>query len=112
MNGNGHDEKPKRKSRLDNIEAAQRLMIKDHEDFRREHKNLLRAQVLLQDAQKDSEKKIRELAVAQAKSEKRMDTIVAELRELSQKTDERIAAMTSAIGELVRRWPLPPQAGA
>jgi hypothetical protein len=119
MNGNGHDKKPKPKSRLDRIEAALELMIGDHEDFRQEHKQLLKAQVLLVDAQAKSEEKIAVLAAEQAKTEATMKELAKEqakeqartqreIRELSQRTDERIAAMTSALGELMRRWPLPP----
>jgi len=36
-------------SRLDRIEAAMELFIADHEEFRNEHKSLLRSQVLMQD---------------------------------------------------------------
>jgi hypothetical protein len=36
-------------SRLDRIEAALELFVRDHEDFRQEHKLLLRAQVLQQE---------------------------------------------------------------
>ena len=76
MNGNGHEKgKGKRPSRLDRIEAA---LERNHEEFRRDHKQLLTAQVLLTDAQAKSELKI--------------------------------AALASAIGELIRRMPLPPQA--
>jgi phosphopantothenate synthetase len=37
-------------SRLDRIERAMELFVADHEEFRDEHKKLLRSQVLLQDA--------------------------------------------------------------
>jgi hypothetical protein len=112
MNGNGDEKKPKPKSRLDRIEAALELMIGDHEDFRQEHKQLLKAQVLLVDAQAKSEEKLAALAAEQAKTEAKMKQLAEELRELSHRTDERIAAMTSALGELMRRWPLPPSPAA
>ncbi|MBI4903041.1 MAG: hypothetical protein HY820_05360 [Acidobacteria bacterium] len=37
-------------SRLDRIEAALELIIGEHEQFRAEHKMLLRSQVLMQDS--------------------------------------------------------------
>ena len=37
-------------SRLDRLDDAYNLMIQDHEAFRREHKALLAAQVLMQDS--------------------------------------------------------------
>jgi predicted nucleic acid-binding Zn-ribbon protein len=37
-------------SRLDRIERAMELFVADHEEFRDEHKKLLRSQILLQDA--------------------------------------------------------------
>ncbi|MCI0676119.1 MAG: hypothetical protein L0Y42_10145 [Phycisphaerales bacterium] len=48
------------KSRLDRIEAALELMIADHEEFRAEHKMLLKSQVLMQDAMEKSFAKSRQ----------------------------------------------------
>jgi len=47
MEGNGQSNN---ESRLDRLEAAYNLMIQDHEEFRREHKALLTAQVVMQDS--------------------------------------------------------------
>ena len=48
MEGNGHNEN---ESRLDRLEDAWNLMIRDHEEFRAEHKRLLAAQVVMNDRQ-------------------------------------------------------------
>ena len=45
MEGNGQND---RESRLKRLEDAYDLMIQDHEEFRREHKMLLTAQVVMQ----------------------------------------------------------------
>jgi hypothetical protein len=45
MEGNGQND---RESRLKRLEDAYELMIQDHEEFRREHKMLLTAQVVMQ----------------------------------------------------------------
>jgi len=45
--GNGNEDN---RSRLDRIEAALELIIGEHEQFRAEHKMLLKSQVLMQDA--------------------------------------------------------------
>jgi len=47
MEENGHKDN---ESRLDRIEAAIDFMIRDHEEFRAEHKRLLTAQVVMQDS--------------------------------------------------------------
>jgi hypothetical protein len=98
MNGNGNEEKPSHETRLSNIEAIQSLMLRDHEEFRQEHKRLLVAQVLLADAQRENEKKLAELVAVQAKS---MD----ELRESGKRVDARIEALVIAIGDFIRRVP-------
>jgi len=59
MEGNGQNE---RESRLDRLEDAYNLMIQDHEEFRREHKMLLAAQVVMHDEQLKTEKSVRRLS--------------------------------------------------
>lgn len=74
---NGHAEGS---SRLDRIEAAMELFIADHEEFRNEHKNLLRSQVLMQDH-------LEKLAKAQTT------------------TEDRLNALITVVDDLVRRRP-------
>lgn len=105
MHGNGSDEKPNFESRIGDIEAIERLMLNDHQEFRQEHKRLLTAQVLLADARRESEKKIAELAAAQARSEKSSE----ELREAGKRVDGRMETLGIAIGDLIRRMPQPAQ---
>jgi hypothetical protein len=55
--GNGHSDGS---SRLDRIEAALEMMIRDHEEFREKHRKLLTAQVLMQDEMQRGFKKFRQ----------------------------------------------------
>jgi hypothetical protein len=55
MEGNGHNDN---ESRLDRLEDAWNLVIQDHEEFRREHKMLLAAQVVMHDEQFKLEKSL------------------------------------------------------
>lgn len=72
MNGeeNGHG-----KSRLDRLEGLMELLIDDHLKFGDEHKRLLTAQVLLADAQKQTEQELKELA-------ERMNALIAVVDDL------------------------------
>ena len=68
--GNGHG-----KSRLDRLEGLMELLIDDHLKFSDEHKRLLTAQVLLADAQKQTEQELKELA-------ERMNALIAVVDDL------------------------------
>lgn len=68
--GNGHG-----KSRLDRLEGLMELLIDDHLKFDDEHKRLLTAQVLLTDAQKQTEQELKELA-------ERMNALIAVVDDL------------------------------
>jgi hypothetical protein len=118
MNGNGHEEgKEKRKSRLDRIEAAIELMIGDHEQLRQDYKQVLTAQVLLTDAQEKLTDAQGKLTDAQRKSEEkiaalaeRMDRFATQQAERDRSLDARMDKLVNAVGELIRRMPLPPEA--
>jgi len=77
--------------RLDRIEAALERMAaiqeRDHDEFTRDHKQLMTWQVLMQE-------KMDRWADDRERSEKRLNLI-------SEKTDERIAELVSAIGKLI-----------
>ncbi len=59
MEGNGQSNN---ESRLDRLEDAYNLMIQDHEEFRREHKALLTAQVVMYDEHVKLEKSLTRLS--------------------------------------------------
>jgi len=90
---------PNGTGRLDRIEALldkvgerlDRLSLiqdRDHEESTRDHKQLMRWQVLMQDKMDRSD------ALQQAER--------VRLNALSEKTDERIAALVTAIGQLIQ----------
>jgi peptidoglycan hydrolase CwlO-like protein len=92
-------------ARLDRIEKALELLIADHEQFRDEHKALLRSQVILQD---NLEKLVKHDAVQDRRLEsvdRRLESAereIAENRENQKRMDERVQALVSAIGDYLR----------
>jgi uncharacterized FlaG/YvyC family protein len=71
-------------SRLDRIERAMELFVADHEEFRDEHKKLLRSQVLLPDAlqkQQDALQKQQEALQKQQESLQRQSDNLEHLSE-------------------------------
>jgi len=79
---NGND-----KSRLDRIEELLHVLVNEHIDFHEEHRELLKAQVLLYDAQRKTDGEMALLAAAQRNA------------------DERMAALIITVDDLVRRPP-------
>jgi septal ring factor EnvC (AmiA/AmiB activator) len=81
--------------RLDRIEAALERMAaiqeRDHDEFTRDHKQLMTWQVLMQE-------KMDRWAEDRDRNQKRLDA-------LSEKTDQRIAELVSAIGTLISSRP-------
>ncbi|HZQ51867.1 MAG TPA: hypothetical protein VFB14_06705 [Bryobacteraceae bacterium] len=73
------------------LERLSALQERDHEEFKQDHKQLMTWQVLMQ------EKMDRMTATQQAEQQR--------LNALSEKTDQRIAELVSAIGELIRNRP-------
>ena len=90
---NGHGE-----SRLDRMEKLMDLLINDHLQFRDEQRSLLRAQVLLTEAQERTDKQLERLAQAQR-----------ELYEAQKQTGERLDALIAVVDGVVRRIPERPQ---
>jgi septal ring factor EnvC (AmiA/AmiB activator) len=81
--------------RLDRIEAALERMAaiqeRDHDEFTRDHKQLMTWQVLMQE-------KMDRWAEDRDRNQQRLDA-------LSEKTDQRIAELVSAIGTLISARP-------
>ncbi len=71
------------RSRLDRIEAALELLIQDHEQFRAEHRMLLKAQVLMQDA----------MERGFAKFQEEMDEVTEKIDEVTDKLNGLIGAV-------------------
>ena len=77
--------------RLDRMERILEALAEEHVAFASEHKQLLRAQVILTD-------RMDKLAQAQALTEQRF-----------RDTDERIGILIKMMDEWIRRHPEPPQ---
>lgn len=92
-----------RDSRLDRIERALDLFIADHEQFRQEHKQLLTAQVLQQDALDKQLKITQALTLLIEQQGKQIEGLGLQSQERNEALDLRFDKMISAIGELCRR---------
>lgn len=97
-NGN-HDGR----SRLDRIEAAMEIFLRDHEEFRAEHKLLLRAQVVQQDSsakwQKLHEEKMSEIT-------DKLDGLIGAVDMMGKQqasTNQALAAANQALAAAIER---------
>jgi hypothetical protein len=88
----GDEQNGQAKSRLERLEHLMELLIDDHVKFSDEHNRLLKAQVLLTEAQERTEKKITELAEAQKR-----------LTESQEHADKRMDALIAIVDDLVRK---------
>ena len=79
-----------RKGRLDRIEE----LLNGHIEFHQEHRELLKAQVLLNDAQRKTEEKLAQLMVLH------QDLTVAQ-----RNADERMAALVITVDDIIRHRP-------
>jgi hypothetical protein len=93
------------KSRLDRIEQIVELLVNDHVQFREEHRQLLKAQVLLY----DSTQRLHEFTQKLAQTQAEANIKLSELAEAQKHTDEKLAALIDVVDSLVRRTPPPPQ---
>ena len=97
--GNGN-----RDTRLDRIEKALELLLDDHEQFRVDHKQLLSAQVLLNDSL-DKLLQTTQEHTKQIEAQGRQLAAEADARrEKDAPLDGRVDMLVSAIGELIRTW--------
>ena len=83
-----------KKNRLDRVEQLLEVLVNEHIQFHEEHRQLLKAQVLLYDA---TEK----LAQAQTETYEKL----AELAAAQKHTDENLAALINVVDSVVRRPP-------
>lgn len=99
--------------RLDRIEALldklaerqrnfQIIQEHDHEEFKRDHQQLMTWQVLMQE-------KMDRFTADRDAERQRSDAERRRLDALSEKTDQRIADLVLAIGKLIERLPPPRQ---
>ena len=102
-------------SRLDRLEGLMELLISDHVEFQREHKQLLTAQVLLTDVVEKLARRVDKLAESVEKLDDRVDKLtesvhemIRELRESQRHTDERLNALIAVVDGLVRNRPPQP----
>ena len=89
------------KNRLDRIEEFLEVLVNEHIHFHEEHKNLLRAQVLMHDSLGKMSGALQTLAEAQARTDEKLATLAA----AQQHTDERMAALIVTVDDLIRRTP-------
>ncbi len=75
------------KGRLNRIEELLHVLVNEHIEFHEEHRELLKAQVLLTDAQRKTDEKLSELAAAQRNA------------------DDRMAALIVTVDDIIRRTP-------
>ena len=83
-----------KKNRLDRVEQLLEVLDNEHIQFHEEHRQLLKAQVLLYDA-------TQKLAEAQTDTNAKL----AELAAAQKHTDENLAALINVVDNLVRRPP-------
>ncbi len=95
--------------RLDRIESWVERIQQAHEEFVHEHKQLLRAQVVLQDNIEKLSAKVDRLVEHDAvqdrligENRERLDRFAAERKERDEALDERADKLVSAIGEWIR----------
>ncbi len=84
------------KSRIDGIEEILRVLVNEHAQFHEEHRQRLKAQVLLYDS-------VQKLTETQRKP----DESLALLAAARQHTDERMASLIVVVDDLIRRPPQP-----
>jgi arsenate reductase-like glutaredoxin family protein len=90
------------KARLDRVEGLLEVLANEHIQFHEEHRQLLRAQVLMSDA-------LQKLAQSQTEFEQRLAALATAQTQLAvaqQHTDERMAALIVTVDDLIRRMPL------
>jgi ribosomal protein L16 Arg81 hydroxylase len=92
-----------KKDRLDRVEQLVEVLVNDHIQFRDEHRQLLKAQVLLYDS-------VQKLAESQTATDQRLATLAIAQTQLAgaqQHTDEKLAALINIADSLIRRPPPP-----
>jgi hypothetical protein len=90
----GDETNGNKKDRLDRVEALLEVLVNEHIQFHEEHRQLLKAQVLLYDA-------TQKLAQAQTDT----NTKLAELAAAQKHTDENLATLINVVDSVVRRLP-------
>ncbi len=88
-------------ARLDRIERSLELLIADHVQFQEEHKQLLTAQIVLTD-------RLDRFIQASGEAQKRTDEKMAELAVAGKHTDERLNALITIVDGIIHRPPAQP----
>ena len=95
------------KNRLDRVEQLLEVLVNEHIQFHEEHRQLLKAQVLLYDATQKLAEAQTDTNVRLAQAQTDTTTKLAELAAAQKHTDENLAALINVVDSVVRR--LPPQ---
>ena len=94
----GDETNGNKKDRLDRVEQLLEVLVNEHIQFHEEHRQLLKAQVLLYDA-------TQKLAQAFVQSQTDTNAKFAELAAAQKHTDENLSALINVVDNLVRRPP-------
>jgi hypothetical protein len=89
-------------ARLDRIENILEMFIADHDRFRQDIKDLLRAQVIQADEIDKLWRIVRENSVQIAEQKDRFERQRKQDRQANKALNERIDNLVSALGELIR----------
>jgi hypothetical protein len=97
----GDETNGNQKGRLDRMEELLHVLINEHIDFREEHRELLKAQVVLYDS-------VQKLADAQRKTEEKLTEVATRHEELTvaqRNADDRMAALILTVDDIIRHRP-------
>jgi chromosome segregation ATPase len=100
MEGNGQTNN---ESRLDRLEDAYNLMIRDHEEFRQEHKALLKAQVVMYDEHIKLEQSLTRLSEKVERVSDNVERLGYKVERLGDNVDrlgDKVDRLGDAVGKL------------
>jgi hypothetical protein len=95
----GDETNGNQKGRLDRMEELLHVLINEHIDFRQEHRELLKAQVVLYDS-------VQKLTDAHRKTEEKLAQLATrhdELAAAQRNADDRMAALIVTVDDIIRR---------
>ena len=90
-----------KKNRLDRVEQLLEVLVNEHIQFHEEHRQLLKAQVILY----DTTQKLYDITQNLAQAQTDTNAKLAELAAAQKHTDQNLAALINVVDNLVRRPP-------
>ena len=86
------------KSRIDRIEEILEVLVNEHVQFHEDHRQLLKAQVVLYDS-------VQKFAETLTEMHRKTEEKLADLATAQRNADERMAALIITVDDLIRRPP-------